>query len=132
MRSYGPYIVQDTLGKGGMGTVYRGKHQDSGDVVAVKVLSKEYSENEHFRIRFESEIETLFKLHHPNIVKLISYGQEHGEMFFAMELVEGRSLYAEQKVAGRFHWRDVILMTLDTVSGMVVTSCLMASSTGQI
>jgi len=118
MQTYGPYIVQDTIGRGGMGTVYRGKHRETGDEVAIKVLSKEYGESEHFRVRFEAEIETLFKLHHPNIVQLISYGQEHGEMFFAMELVAGRSLYAEQRITGRFHWRDVILMTLDVCAGL--------------
>jgi serine/threonine-protein kinase len=118
MQSYGPYQIQGTLGRGGMGTVYRGQHEETGNVVAVKVLSREYSENTHFRARFESEIETLFKLHHPNIVQLISYGQENGEMFFAMELVEGRSLFAEQKLVGQFHWRDVMLMTLDVCAGL--------------
>ena len=87
LEKIGPYEFLDVLGRGGMGTVYKGKHEETGELHAVKVLAPNYSQEPHFRARFESEIKALIKLDHPNIVRLISFGQEDGNMFFAMEMV---------------------------------------------
>ena len=97
MKKLGPYEFDGTLGRGGMGTVFRGKHIDTGEIHAVKVLSPVYSNDDHFRGRFESEIQALLQLDHPNIVKLISFGQEDGNLYFSMELIEGNSLFQMQK-----------------------------------
>jgi serine/threonine-protein kinase len=64
--------------------------------------------DERFRGRFEGEIEALLKLEHENIVRLLSYGQDDGNLFFAMELVDGNSLFEEQKKGTVFHWREII------------------------
>lgn len=114
----GPYQFQGVIGRGGMGTVYKAVHQDSGDIVAVKALSPTYSNDAHFRSRFESEIQALIKLDHPNIVRLLSYGQEDGNLYFAMELVEGQSLFHLQKAIKKFDWRDVIRVGRDVAAGL--------------
>lgn len=88
----GPYRIGDTLGKGGMGSVYHGVHEKSGDEVAVKLIATQVSDEMKFRRRFHSEIETLKRLKHPNIVRLIGYGEEQGMLFYSMEYVPGETL----------------------------------------
>jgi serine/threonine protein kinase len=114
----GPYEILGVLGRGGMGTVYRARHFETGDLVALKALGHNYIEDEHFRQRFESEINALIKLDHPNIVRLIGYGQDEGVLFFAMELVEGKSLYHLQREFRTFDWRDVLVIAKDVASGL--------------
>ncbi|MFO0455345.1 MAG: serine/threonine protein kinase [Planctomycetota bacterium] len=114
----GPYEILGVLGRGGMGTVYRAKHFETGELVALKALSHNYTEDEHFRQRFESEINALLKLDHPNIVRLIGYGQDEGALYFAMELVEGKSLFHLQREFRTFDWRDVLVIAKDVAAGL--------------
>lgn len=114
----GPYTIQGVLGRGGMGTVYRGVHFETGDTDAIKVLAPNFADNEHFRGRFESEIKALLKLNHKNIVKLLSYGQEDGCLFFSMELVNGNSLFDMHRKGHRFDWRQVIKISQDCANGL--------------
>lgn len=118
IRKLGPYDLSDILGRGGMGTVYRARHRETGEEFAVKVLAPYYASDPHFRRRFEAEIQALIKLDHPNIVRLISYGQEGEHLFFAMELVRGRSLFQMQKEGIRFDWRDVLAIARDICQGL--------------
>lgn len=114
----GPYQFQGVLGRGGMGSVYRGVHQETGEIHAVKVLAPTYAHDDHFRGRFESEIKALIKLNHPNIVQLLSYGQEDGMLFFSMELVEGNSLFQMQRKGHQFDWRQVLSVARDVSKGL--------------
>jgi serine/threonine-protein kinase len=90
-----------------MGTVYVGRHQDSGQRTAIKVLAAGLAADEGFRERFASEIETLKKLHHPHIVDLCGFGERDGLLYYAMELVEATSLQEELEAGRRFDWREV-------------------------
>ena len=106
----GPYRIGKTLGKGGMGAVYRGTHVDTGEVVAVKALSPHLAVSEGFRDRFEAEIESLRTLRHAGIVRLFGYGEEEGVLFYAMELVNGPSLELELRNGRRFNWRETAMI----------------------
>ncbi len=101
-----------------MGTVYRGVHEKDGQIHAVKVLAPQYADDEHFRGRFESEIKAMMKLDHPNIVRLLSYGQEAGNLFFAMELVKGKSLYDMQRSGHAFMWPECLEIAIDICKGL--------------
>lgn len=118
IKKLGPYKLLSVLGRGGMGTVYRAKNSETGNFQAVKVLAEHYAHDSHFRNRFESEIKALIKLDHPNIVRLISYGQEDSNMFFAMELVEGKNLFQLQRDGKRFDWREVLSISRDIANGL--------------
>lgn len=109
----GPYKITKKLGRGGMGTVYQGIHRETSESVAVKLLSPALAEEEGFRVRFEAEIETLRKLNHPNIVRLIGFGQQDGQLFYSMEIVEGNSLEEELRHGRHFEWREVARMGIE-------------------
>ncbi len=118
LKKLGPYEFLGILGRGGMGSVYRGRNTETGEIHAVKVLAQHFSDEEHFRNRFESEIRALIKLDHPNIVRILSYGQEHGNLFFAMELVEGDSLFQMQKKGHHFDWREILQISKSVCKGL--------------
>lgn len=96
----GPYAIERVLGKGGMGTVYAAVDTTTGQPAAVKVLAAPLGLQEGFRERFTSEIESLRLLRHPNIVRLLGFGEEGDCYYYAMELVEGQSL-EDQMRSGR-------------------------------
>ncbi|REK27160.1 MAG: serine/threonine protein kinase [Planctomycetota bacterium] len=103
----GPYTIGEKLGAGGMGTVYAAVNSDTGQEAAVKVLAPALAMQRGFRERFESEIESLKKLRHPNIVNLFGYGQKDAFLFYAMERVDGANLEEELCQGRRFDWREV-------------------------
>jgi serine/threonine protein kinase len=85
---FGPYEVQSELGRGGMGVVHRARHQESGAVVALKVLGD--AGGPEAAARFQREVRLAAELDHPGIVRCLASGVEEGWAWFAMELVEGR------------------------------------------
>ena len=118
LEKIGPYQFLDVLGRGGMGTVFKGKHDETGELHAIKVLAPNYSQEPHFRARFESEIKALIKLDHPNIVRLISFGQEDGNMFFAMEMVDGKSLFEVLRSGHKFTPPQCLSIAKDVCNGL--------------
>lgn len=91
-----------------MGAVYEAEDMESGDHVAVKVLAAHLSDDPGIRSRFLAEIETLKNLRSPGIVRLLSFGEQDGQPFFAMELVRGRSLDQLLREGTRFDWRTTV------------------------
>lgn len=87
-----------------MGAVYEGVHERSGEKVAVKLISGAVADEIRFRRRFAGEVETLKRLRHNNIVRLIGYGEEQGHLFYSMELVEGESLQQRIRRCKRLDW----------------------------
>lgn len=108
IENLGPYRIDRLLGQGGMGAVYEATHRETGEVAAVKVLPPLMNRHGHYRDRFDAEIESLKKLRHPNIVQLLGYGEQDGQVFYAMELVRGRSLQQELFLRKSFTWPQVV------------------------
>ncbi len=86
------YQLQDPLGRGGVGTIYRGIDTRMNRVVAIKVLREVYSTDPKFVTRFQREAKVTLSLQHPNIVQVYDYGQTDGNYFIVMEFVEGTDL----------------------------------------
>ena len=110
----GPYRIVGRLGRGGMGAVYSGVNLETQEQAAVKVLARELGHDEDFRQRFASEIATLRRLNHPNIVRLFGFGEQDGRLFYAMELVDGVSLEEETKRGRQFTWREAARIGSET------------------
>ena len=104
----GPYQILKQLGKGGMGTVYEGVHDETGQRVAIKVLNPQLAVAEGFRERFEAEIDSLKKLRHDSIVRLYGYGEQDDCLYYSMELVEGTNLEQALRARRRLPWQDVV------------------------
>src|SRR5499426_2889089 len=87
------YKLEQCIGSGGMGEIYRARRTHIGDTVAVKVLRPDVVENEKSRQRFYREARAAAMLHHPNAVVIHDFGEDDdGTAYIVMELLVGRSL----------------------------------------
>ncbi len=86
------YEIQEKLGEGGMGAVYRAYDTQLRRPVALKVLPPEYAADPERRSRLLREARAASALSHPNIVAVYEVGSDNGVDFIAMELIEGKSL----------------------------------------
>jgi eukaryotic-like serine/threonine-protein kinase len=90
----GEYEIQDKLGEGGMGAVYRGYDTQLRRSVAIKVLLPEYSANREARERFLREARSAAAISHDNVVTIFHVGDHHGAAYLVMPLLKGLSLEA--------------------------------------
>lgn len=88
----GHYDITDSLGKGGMGEVYRARDLTLGRDVAIKVLPRDMSENPERLARFEREARTLATLQHSNIASIYGFETADNVRFLVMELVDGEDM----------------------------------------
>src|SRR5215208_3673737 len=87
------YCVEERLGEGGMGAVYRARHLSMDRPVAIKVLHQRLVEDEAARMRFHMEARAAVLLQHANAVSVTDFGQtSDGCVYIVMELLEGRTL----------------------------------------
>ncbi|HVE39482.1 MAG TPA: serine/threonine-protein kinase [Planctomycetota bacterium] len=99
----GKYKIQKRLAKGGMGAVYLAQNLQTGQQVAVKILTEEFSKMPGIQGRFKREASATGRLEHPNIVATIEMAQEQSWTYIVMEYVDGGSLIdlimKEKKIA---------------------------------
>src|SRR5262245_46329948 len=97
---FGPYRVEERIGAGGMGVVYRALDEALQRQVALKTLLPSLAADPEFVERFKREAQSAAALNHPNITQIYTIGQEGSTPFFAMELIRGRSLESMVKERG--------------------------------
>ena len=86
------YEILESIGKGGMGEVYRARDGKLGRDVAIKVLHDEFAENEERLARFKREAKVLASLNHPNIASIYGLEQSESTHYLVLELVPGETL----------------------------------------
>ncbi|MCA9048008.1 MAG: protein kinase, partial [Planctomycetaceae bacterium] len=96
----GSYVIEDKLGEGGMGMVFRARHQHMDRHVAIKVLSPKLTKNADLLKRFRREVKALAALSHGNIVIAYDAGEARGIHFLAMQYVAGTDLSSLVKSRG--------------------------------
>ncbi len=91
-RDFGPYELIREIGRGGMGVVYEARQKGLDRSVAVKMILAGHLASPELVRRFQAEAKAAARLRHSNIVHIHEVGQLHGQDFFAMEYIDGRSL----------------------------------------
>jgi serine/threonine-protein kinase len=86
------YRLLDVVGDGGMGRVFRAERVDTRETVALKLLHPQFSGVDGVVQRFEREAEVTKQLSHPNIVRVVEFGNWKGRLFLATEFLAGKSL----------------------------------------
>jgi len=89
---FGDYRIESTLGRGGMGIVYRATHRVIGRTVALKLMLDELSDDDAFRERFLRESRITASIEHPNVIPIYDAGERDGRLFIAMRFVQGTDL----------------------------------------
>ena len=87
------YQFESFIAQGGMGAVYLARQTSLDREVAVKVLPREFSEDEEFIKSFQSEAKLMAKLNHPNLIGIYDFGDIDGMLYIIMEFVKGKSLH---------------------------------------
>ena len=93
------YTLKEKLGEGGMAKVYLAEHNTLKQPVAVKLLNKEFVNNENIRKRFLSEGKNMFKMSHPNVIKVTDLIDQEDTVAIVMEYLDGETIkeYVEKK-----------------------------------
>ncbi|MBO0783696.1 MAG: protein kinase [Ktedonobacteraceae bacterium] len=88
----GGYYLEEEIGRGSMGVVYRGKQMALGREVAIKLLPQSHARDASYVARFIREAYIIAGLNHPNIVQIYDAGQHNKILYFVMEYVQGPTL----------------------------------------
>ncbi len=106
-RTLSHYCIEEKIGAGGMGTVYRAKDTKLGREVAIKVLPEAFAENKERLARFKREARVLASLNHPHIAAIHELEESEGVHFLVLELVPGETL-AERIARGPIPLEETI------------------------
>ena len=112
------YEILSKIGAGGMADVYKGRDNVLNRYVAVKVLKKEYREDETYVKKFRSEAQAAAGIMNPNIVNVYDVGVDRGLYYMVMELVEGITLKEYIAKKEKLTPKEVISITLQVCAGM--------------
>lgn len=97
-KQIGDYLTIAKIGAGGMATVYMAvpkETRDEKNAVAIKVMQIDMMDNKEYTVRFKREMHITSSLIHPNILKILDYGDSDGLLYIIMELVRGKRLTDE-------------------------------------
>ncbi len=105
----GRYELLELIGVGGMANVYKGRDLKTDNIVAVKILRREFMENAELVRRFKNESKAISILDHPNIVKVFDVSVDDKLQFIVMEYLDGINLkeYMNRR-GGRLTWKETL------------------------
>lgn len=104
----GKYRIVKLIGRGGMANVYLGIDMNTGINVAIKVLKPEYSADEDFIRRFDTEAKSVASLNHSNIVKVFGVGHEGNYRYIVQEYVDGITVKELISQNGHLDWKVAV------------------------
>ena len=116
------YEILEEVGLGGMATVYKAKDHVLNRFVAVKVLRDEFTTDNEFIKRFNTEAQSAASISHPNIVSIYDVGheEENNLYYIVMELVQGKTLKEIIDVEGNLGWKWAINIAIQIASALEI------------
>lgn len=112
------FEIEGQLGVGGNAAVHRARDKRTGDVVALKTIHGELTHDPKYLTRFQREVRAASQVQHPNVCRLLSWGEDGGKLFLAMELIEGGSLADLIERAGRLPAPVAALLVADLLAAL--------------
>ncbi len=106
------FTLLTELGHGGMGVVWKARDEETGQIVALKLLRDAFAEDPDYVVRFERELELAKRIHSRHVVQVLGFGARDGVPYLALEFVDGPSLRERLGTHGPYTWPD----TRDLVS----------------
>jgi serine/threonine-protein kinase len=113
-----PFELEEQIGSGAMGVVFRARYVKNDRRVALKLLPKEVAANPTLAARFQREMEILKDLRHPHVVHAFGGTSEGDQWFYAMELIDGGTLATLLEERGKMPWRQVIEIALQVCAAL--------------
>ena len=114
----GKYKIQELVGEGAMGTVYRAVDSVIGRTVAIKVMNASIARQQDHRQRFLREAQAAGSLQHPNVVTIYDLGELDGHLFIAMEYVHGTDLERLMSGAEQLKLQSKLDIIVDVLMGL--------------
>lgn len=114
----GNNILDEIIGAGGMGTVYRAKHRRMNRRVAIKVIDNATKRSDNIMKRFQREVQAAAKLSHPNIVTAYDADEKNGQYYLVMEFVDGKDLATLVDEDGPFNTAKSVSCIIQTAKGL--------------
>jgi serine/threonine protein kinase len=112
------YEVQEKIGEGGMGIVYKANQKSMNRIVALKILSPKYSSKQRFVEQFIKEARAAGALNHPHIIQVHDVGTENDIHYFSMEYVDGLTCMQALREQGMFKVGDALEVTKQTAKAL--------------
>lgn len=115
----GKLLIEQIIGRGGVGIVYKARHRELMMPVAVKVLHESFQSDIDFARRFYAEALGASRLDHPNITRVLDFGQEpDGSLYFAMEYLDGVELRAIMEKERTFSAKRIAAIMMQVCAGL--------------
>ena len=117
-RVFENYEVVEPLGTGGMGSVYKARDTRLNRFVALKLLRKEFAGDASFTAKLQEEARITASINHPHVVEVFSVGEDHGQFYVVMELVDGGSLDDKMEDEKRISELQTLEVGLQVAKGL--------------
>lgn len=117
-RQFNHFSVIEHLGTGGMGAVYKALDRNLNRMVALKLLRRELSADATYIAKLEDEARITASINHPYVVKVFTFGSDHGQYYIAMELVDKGTLDDLMQLQNRIAEMQVLQVGLQVASGL--------------
>ena len=121
------YRILRDIGSGGMAKVYLAEDIKGNELVAVKVLYPQFSEDVSFIQRFNREAKLASTLTDPHIVRVLDYGADRDQYYLVMEYIEGKDLHELLKDHGRLEWKFALEIIDQLATALPHSASILAS-----